>query len=373
MQEYIKKHFINLRGVKLGEKVLVIESDDWGSIRTPNNKAKEHLIEKKLLNAKDSFTQYDTLETDLDFEHLLETFSKHKDIHGNSPVITTNTILANPNFDKIKEDKYEKYTFETFSTTYKNQSQSQNAFELFKQGIGKGILYPQFHGREHLNVPMWLKLLQNNNQHFIESFNLGCFSINYTHPANKRNNLMASYDYQNDEELEFIEQSIAEGLSLFESIFGFKSLSNISPCYVWDESIEKTLFNNGVKFIQGSRFQQKPQPNSKKFKRIFHYNGEKNKLGQYYFQRNVLFEPSLNKSIDWVAKAMESISIAFSWNKPAIIGSHRINFTGGLNEQNRINNLKLFEDLFNQIQKKWPDVAFISSADLHQIYYKTNS
>ena len=61
---------------------------------------------------------------------------------------------------------------------------------------------------------------------------------------------------------------------------------------------------------------------------------------------------------------MRRINIAFRWNKPAVICSHRINFMGALDEKNRNDNLLLLKDLLRHIKKTWPDVEFMTSDQL---------
>jgi hypothetical protein len=368
LKEILKKHLINFRGKKLNSKYLVLESDDWGSIRIPNIKTRNSFLEQGLINNNDPFSLYDTLETATDLDKLFDVLSQFKDLNNNSPIVTANTVVANPDFQKIKESNYKHYFFEPFTKTYSDNKGSENAFKLFNKGINERYFFPQFHCREHLNLPMWMQILQSNNTAFIKAFQYNCFSIDFKDTSNKRGNLMASYDYNSEADLEIIKQSIHEGLSLFESIFGFKSKSSIAPCYVWDKKIEQILQENEVKFLQGSRFQNSPIKGGSSFKKIFHFNGQKNEFGQYYFQRNGLFEPSLNHNVDWVDKCMESIAIAFRWNKPAIIGTHRINFCGGLEETNRDRNLILLQKLLKQIIKKWPEVQFLNSAALHELY-----
>ena len=64
---------------------------------------------------------------------------------------------------------------------------------------------------------------------------------------------------------------------------------------------------------------------------------------------------------------MNRIKIAFRWSKPAVIGTHRINFIGSLDYRNRYNNLTFFDDLLKSIIKNWPDVEFMSSDQLGDI------
>jgi hypothetical protein len=58
---------------------------------------------------------------------------------------------------------------------------------------------------------------------------------------------------------------------------------------------------------------------------------------------------------------------AFRWNKPAIIGMHRINFIGSLVRENRELNLVMLKKLITLILKEWPDVEFMTSDELGKL------
>jgi nicotinamide mononucleotide adenylyltransferase len=366
LKEYFKKHVINARGKRTSKKVLVIESDDWGSIRIPNKEAQEYLAKESLIISTDPFSAFDCLECADDYEALFEVLMSHKDKYGNHPVITTNMVMANPDFDKIKENKFQSFYLESFAKTYEEYYPNQQTFEVLKNGINQKLIYPQFHAREHLNVLHWLKRLQTGDERFLKAFDVNCFAIDDLDKGNNRANLMASYDYQYEEELYFVKKSIAEGLQLFEQTFGFTSKTTIAPCYIWNESIEDVLNQHGVKSLQSSYIQQKNS--NGQHQRIWQKMGRTNKLDQRYFVRNVLFEPALSKNIHWVDKALESIAIAFFWGKPAVVGSHRINYVAGLSIENRDNTLSQLTDLLKKVVNKWPDIEFINSEQLLELY-----
>jgi hypothetical protein len=369
MRETLKKHIINARGSRLDQKYVVFESDDWGAIRIPNLETRDELLQKGLTRKNDPFSQCDSLETTQDYKMLFEVLKKHTDKNGHYPVITANFILNNPDFDKIAANDFKKYYSESFIETYKKYPDSEKAWELLNVGIDDQLIMPQFHGSEHLNVIRWMNKLKAGDERFRFAFEKKCYAIDEIGNENRRQNLMATYDYNNDGELAFLQKSIKIGLKQFEEIFGFKSITNISPCYVWDSKVEQELLKGGVKAFQGSFLQNYPIT-GESFKKKYRYIGQKNKDEQLYFVRNCLFEPSLNTNIDWVSKCMESIDIAFKWGKPAIIGTHRINFSGRLDTEQRDNNLKLLEQLLTKILEKWPDVKFTDSSSLLQKYIK---
>jgi len=61
---------------------------------------------------------------------------------------------------------------------------------------------------------------------------------------------------------------------------------------------------------------------------------------------------------------MKQIEAAFLWNKPAIISSHRVNFCGHIDENNRKKGLTSLKQLLDEIVKRWPDVEFMSADEL---------
>ena len=61
---------------------------------------------------------------------------------------------------------------------------------------------------------------------------------------------------------------------------------------------------------------------------------------------------------------MKQIDSSFSWNKPAIISTHRVSFVGALYPENRDNGLRQLSHLLKEIVKKWPDVEFMTTEQL---------
>lgn len=361
----LKKHLVNCRGSRLKQKFLVFESDDWGAIRIPNVAVRETLWEKGLTKSTDPFSRFDALESTEDYNALFDVLIKFKDHNGNHPIITANFILNNPDFEVIKAFDFDEYKSESFLKTYNHYKGNENAWNALQNGISERLMCPQFHGTEHLNVVRWMQFLKNKNVSYRDAFELKCYAIDDLTSQNRRSNLMAAYDYNSNAELDYIQNSIVKGLKQFNEIFGFDSQTTIAPCYVWNENIEKIFHNEKVNCLQGSFLQNIPNLDQP-FKKKYRYSGQKNTINQTYLVRNGLFEPSINTQIDWVNKCLESIEIAFQWGKPAIIGTHRINFVGRLDEQQRNENLKDFELLIKKVLQRWPDVQFVDSATLYQ-------
>ena len=367
-----RQNLINIPGWRTNRKIVVIESDDWGSIRMPSGKVYEECLKSGYRVDKNIFSKYDSLESEEDLEKLFDLLLSIRNALGQSPLITANCLVANPDFDKIKKSDFLEYHFELITETFKKYPKHNNCFNLWMKGLELGIFKPQCHGREHLNVSRFMGDLRAGNPDALFAFGHRMPGIFWKDRVEKKegNRYVVALEYMDLRDKLRKGDILRESLDLFEKIFGFQSDSFIATNYIWAPEYEKILFEGGVKYIQGSQFQNIPKGNYLGFKRKFHYLGQRSKWGPIYLTRNVTFEPSLNQTTDWVSSALREIETAFRWKKPAIISTHRINFVGFLVPENRDRTLKLFKELLIQIIKKWPNVEFMSSDQLGEIINK---
>ena len=75
----------NLPGFRTSRKIVVIESDDWGSIRMPSGQVSDKLLKKGLIRENDPYSRLDTLADEDDLNHLFEVLGKHKDKNNATP------------------------------------------------------------------------------------------------------------------------------------------------------------------------------------------------------------------------------------------------------------------------------------------------
>jgi hypothetical protein len=364
MIKTVKKNLVNISGWRTDRKILVIESDDWGSIRMPSKAIYQELLNKGIPIDNDPYCKYDSLASPEDLEKLFDVLISVKDKDGNPCVITANTVVANPDFDKIQQSDYRKYFYEPFTATLKKYQNQCNSFDLWQEGIKSNLFHPQFHGREHVNIPLWLNLLQQGNEPVLKAFELGLWGLGPDITRTGKLHIQASFDALQTFEIEQQHSIIVDGLELFERLFGYRSKSFIANNFIWDTSLNNTLAEKGVNIIQGMKYQKLPILQTSNRGLIRHSTGEINKLGQVHIVRNCEFEPSQNPKIDSVSYCLRDISNAFFWKKPAIISAHRLNFIGHLNEENRNKNLRSLKSLLSRIVDKWPDVTFMTSDQL---------
>lgn len=356
---------INIRGPRIGRKIVVFESDDWGNIRMPNKSLQDKLAAMGFPFEKRHYERVDSIAREEDLNALFSLLCKFKDINGNHPVITAMTVMANPDFDKIKESEYSKYYYRNLKEVLQDYSNGANSiFDLWQKGIKEKVFYPQFHGREHINVCQWLRDLKSNNNDNRLAFDLGIPGFFERNCPDRGNIYAKALKIYEPDDIKFMKDSIEDGLELFEKTFGYQSKSFMAPSYTWNEDVENSLCKKGVQFIQ-SVFYQNCSTYDRGNEVRHHYFGQKNNLGQYYLLRNCTFEPSQNNySQDVVDNCLSEIATAFSFGKPATISMHRLNFIGAIHKENRDKSLKLMESLLNGIQENWPNVEFLNSVEV---------
>jgi hypothetical protein len=364
----LQRHLSNLPGWRTNRKIVVIESDDWGSIRMPSRKVFDTLSKAGLdLTSGDSlrYNLYDCLATTEDLSALFEVVSSVRDKNGNPCVFTPISLVANPDFEKIKASGFQEYIYEPFTETLKRYPGCERSFPLWQEGIEKGLFVPQFHGREHLNVSAWMRSLQAGHRDTRQAFDQGMWGF-ITLPEDKVNvSFQAAFDLENPSELSYQETIIREGLALFKTLFGYPAVFFVPPNGPFNRSLEKTAAENGIRYMAASKIQDEPLGNGQTRKSL-HWLGRKNQHGQRYITRNCFFEPS-QKGRDWVSSCLNEIRIAFRWRKPAIISSHRVNYIGAIDPKNRERGLKQMKTLLDQVVNTWPDVEFMTTAGLGEV------
>ncbi|HEY5590908.1 MAG TPA: hypothetical protein VIK55_07800 [Paludibacter sp.] len=369
IKQTIIRNLSNLPGWRTKRKIVVIESDDWGSIRMPSHASFEQLqlhgIDLTRGDAR-RYNLYDNFATYNDLSALFELLGSFRDINNNSAVFTAVSVVANPDFEKIKNNGFHEYFYEPFTYTLKRTAGCENSFDLWKEGIQNRLFVPQFHGREHLNIAVWMRALQQADPFTLDAFNAGCWGFSNQHRLGI--SYQAAFELEYVEDLESQKKIVRSGLQLFEQLFGYKATFFVPPNGPINNELESVAVGEGIKYMSGSKIQYESLGEGKTL-RVFHWLGQKNKYSQRFITRNCFFEPS-EKSKDWVDSCLKDIEIAFRWYKPAVISSHRVNYIGALNKSNRDNGLTQLKQLLRSMLKKWPEVEFMTSDQLGDLISK---
>jgi hypothetical protein len=362
-------------GWKTNRKIIVFSVDDYGNVRLNSKEARANM-DQAGMKIYSRFDLLDTLETKEDLAQLYEVLSSIKDKNGRHVVFTPFALPCNINFEKMAQENFEQFHYETLPETYEKLSQQQpdvylGAWDLWKEGIEKGFLKPQFHGREHLNLAIFKDKLKKNDFQLLTALKNNSFTSidDEDYPAMSS---MAAFDFWDVEDNKVLIKMLEDGLSLFEKVYGYPSSYFTPPVFSIHHSLFSTLKQNGIQFIDLALIRNEHQ-GFNRFKKSFNFIGKKTKEGLTILVRNVVFEPTEDRGIDWVDFTMKQISTAFRWNKPAIISSHRVNFCGHIDPKNREKGLSTLKRLLQEIVKKWPDVEFMSADELGECLKKSKT
>lgn len=362
---HIKKIVSNLPGWQTKRRLVVIESDDWGSIRMPSLAVLKELEEVGInITNHDNgrYNSLDTLGSSDDLDALFTTLMKFRDINGRHPVLTALTLTSNPDFDKIANDDFQNYYAEPITETFKKYGIG-NSLAVWKEGERNHLFYPEFHGREHLNVKLWLNDLRDQNIQTLEAFRRSFWGFRNT---KNRISYQSAFDLDNLNDLDYHKEVITDGLNRFENLHGRRAQYFVPPNGAIRQSIIDFAVALGINFVSTPKIFLEPQGNGK-VKKKFRYLGMHGSGNMHYLTRNCFFEPSYQGKGYSVEDCLGHIKTSFLFDKPAIISTHRVNYVGGLKPQNRLAGNNALEKLLAGIIKNWPRVEFMTSIELGAI------
>jgi hypothetical protein len=357
----------NMLGWKTDRRIIVIESDDWGTVRMPSNQAFEKLQTAGidlLSHDGERYNRYDNLATESDLANLFEVLSGIRDINGGHGVLTPMSIMANPDFEKIEKEKFQSYHYELFTDTLKKYMGCEKAFELWQQGIRERLFVPQLHGREHLNVSAWMRALQSGDKQTRIAFKEGVWSFVPAPDSPNAQGYLAAFELFDPSEITYHRTVIKEATEIFEKIFQYKAEVFVPPNFTHNNALNDTLMENGIRFKDAGRVQLESLGKGR-VKKVYNFR-HRSRSGIWYLFRNAWFEPNMPGK-DWVSACLSEIDSAFRWKQPAIISAHRTNFVGSLDIKNRDRSLVLLKELLQSAQKRWANIEFMTSAELGKL------
>lgn len=369
IKQTIKANLKNVyRGKRVQQKMVIFESDDWGSNYIAGKEEFNQLVKAGILSENSSpYAKYDAIARAKDLEMLFETLSLVKDAHGNPAVFSTFFAPVNPDFEKIAATDFQEYHYETFLETLAKTGEDKAVASLWKVGIEDGMISPAYHAREHLCVPLWMEHLQNNHKKVREAFNHRFYSVKVEKLPKEVSSFRPSLFFQTENQKKYIQESLKDGLNILENILNVRPTVFCPPNGLSHIEYDQTLASVGIKSIKANPNRLEPDGRGGITTNKISLNRH-NKWGQHFYTRNCWFEPYQLKQ-NPVDFCMTQIEGAFNWNKAAVICSHRISYMGGIEAANRERGIREFESLLQTIVKKWPDVVFASSEDYSKILH----
>ena len=362
MKKTVLDNVKNLRGWRTPRKLVAFAVDDYANVRVDSREALERLSASGL-DLSSPFDHLDTVETRQDLEALFEVLDSVRDGRGRPAIFTAYAMSANPNFGRILGSG-EKYHYESASDTFSRLSYEQaaayeGAWALWQEGMVKSLIRPQFHGREHLNVDLFENKLRTKSPDLMANLGNKSLSGITGDPAMPGVGFTEAFGLHDRSQLDRHREILREGLELFEKVWGFRSITFTPPAQKLHPSLFAVAEAGGfVSIDKPLRCVRAMGDGSER--REINRSGRQRGQDHVTVVRNVVFEPTKDMGFDPVERAMQQISAAFRWHKPAIVSSHRVNYCGHIDESNRKRGLDALGTLLQQIVKRWPELEFIS-------------
>lgn len=323
-------------------------------------------LKKKGVNVSNGdnlrYNSLDTLASADDLDCLFGTLREFRDRKGNHPVITAMSLCANPDFEKIEQDGFAEYYFEPVTVTLDRYGRD-GAWKMWREGESAGLFRPEFHGREHLNVKIWMDDLQDPCSPAREGFKWRCWGFDSVRLGIS---YQAAFDVDVKGAVQVQKEIMKSGLELFETLHGRKATFFVPPNGPIHREVVKVGVANSIQYVSTPKIQNEPLGDGRRRKSI-KFIGSTGRCGEVYLTRNCFFEPSYRGDGFSIASCLDQISTAFCFRKPAIISTHRVNYVGGLVESNRRHGNQALRALIAEVLKRWPDVEFMSSVQLGRV------
>jgi hypothetical protein len=369
MKRKLLDNLKNIPGWHTPEKLVVFAVDDYGNVRLDSKAARDQMAAAGL-DLRGRFDHFDTLETRQDLEALFEVLTSVADAGGRSAIFTPYVLSANADFDAMLAGE-PRYRYEPLPRTFERLTATQpqaydGAWGLWREGMRLGLLRPQFHGREHLNVELLERKRRAGDQALTINLENRSMAGLSGEPALPGVGFTHAYGLWDRSEIERHREIIADGLKLFEQVFGFRSQTFTPPAQKLHPDLYPWVESQGVRAIDKPLYCVR-RLDRERTMREFNTLGRRRGQGHLSIVRNVVFEPTNDLAFDSVGLALDQVAAAFRWRKPALISSHRVNFCGHIDQENRRLGLDALRRLLTGIVQRWPDVKFVGADELASI------
>jgi hypothetical protein len=301
-------------GFRCEEPVVVLESDDWGLRRRP-------CVEELTPWGTPSAWAEEQEETAADLARLRAVLDGHRDGGGRGAALTMNVIAANPDHAAIEADGFTRYHDRPVDETL-----GEDVVAELRRGVDAGRFCLQLHGRAHANVDRWLADLRDDAPGARALFAAGVdggLGLVREHGWRYHSEL-GDWSAGTVRTTADLVAWLAPAVDTVARLGGARPRSAVAPHYVLSDEAEAAWAELGLEFVQAAERRLHPgEPDARTS-----YLGQQGPAGLVHLTRTVRFDPRPQRDGHHAAEAAARARRCFAVGLPAVVDTHRINFTG---------------------------------------------
>ncbi len=311
----------------LEHPVLVIESDDWGP--GPETHA-------------------------LALEQIRSVLKRHTDRMGRHPVMTIGVVLSIPDMPTIQATG-------SYAARYLHEPDFRPLVEVLKQGAREKLFYLQLHGLAHY-WPDNLMAELDRNPALAQALAEEPWHTEKLPSWLQSRWLDARRLPSRTLSGKAVETAVDEEIREFRRCFGFAPHVVVPPTFLWTSEVEGEYARQGVEVLitPGRRYTGRDEKGNLAPPDREEVNGRRLPSGLTTLVRDLYFEPAMGHTAE---KLLPEIGRKWSRREPALLETHRFNFTSGRTQAS----LDSLDTLIRETLRTLPETRFLHPREVARL------
>lgn len=335
------------------QALVVIQSDDWGQPCATDLATLERVWPAAAALDAPPWSQ-DARESADDVRALATMLGQYRDVRDRPACATLNFIVHRPDFNAIASTGFTRYRWQRLEPT-------DAAFAAALEAERAGVYELALHGGEHVAPVRWLRLLRDGDTTLRAFFDAGVMpppALISRHPGLGAACLACPDEADVDDRL----QRLQDALASFAGLCGRPACGFVAPNHAWDDAVEKTLAQGGVRHLQACNVCYGNWEAAERGVWTVRRAGPAAHAPLWYQTRTVDFEPAIRPND--CAAAIARACLLVHRGIPVVINTHRVNYASGIRPGRAAASRQALGQLIEALLAVRPDLWFLSSSEL---------
>ena len=345
------------KGFHFGRPLVFFQSDDWGRVGVRDREGLEELRSAGISLGERPYDFY-SLETAEDVFAIGEVLRRHQDSIGRHPCLQTNFVVANLDFDRVRQNRNGGLSFVPLADGLPRGWNRPNLTESYHAGVSDGLFHPALHGITHFcrssvernyaaggERQKLLKTLWKAGTPYIH-WRMPWVGYEYWDPEQPENERFAPAAQQ--------KQMIGEAVGYFAKMFSRLPHTACAPAYRANNDTHRAWAQHGIRVAQNGPGAPLPP----------HFD----RHGLLHLFRTVEFEPAVDPAFS-VETSLRQVEAAFRLGLPAVVSVHSINFHSTVRDF-RSATLSALDEMLAKLEHNYPDLLYLHDQDLYDLVNK---